>query len=105
MLEIDQLDDRVRLPSHFVLVDLRLQQERVCPLVRFKQSIRRLTEDFVAQLIELTICQPALSIRREIQRTHGFTEDAGKNPFAKRPPMTIGGIERNTHPLVSRLPT
>ena len=64
MREVDQLHDRVGLAGDLVHVHLGLEQQLLDGLVGLEQGAARVAEQLVAQVIQLALGQPLLSVRR-----------------------------------------
>jgi len=75
--EVDEFCDRVRLPGDFVAVHLGLEKEALGCLVGLQQRAVRLTEDLVAQVIELAVREPGLAVGRRIDGANGVARPQG----------------------------
>jgi hypothetical protein len=96
MGEVDELHHRIGLARELVHVHLRLEEERLHRFVAFQQRAARVTQELIAQVIELAIGQPLLAVGGTIERTHGVAKHAGQQPLAKaraQAERRIGGNE------------
>lgn len=93
--EVDELNNRVRLARHLVDVDLGLEEQVLHRLVGFEQSVVRLPEDLVAEVVELAIRQPGFALCCEIDGPNRAAENLGENPLAKPGAQALGWIGWN----------
>src|SRR5690606_8568314 len=93
--EVDELDDRVRLPGDFVAVHLRLEKQPLGRLVGLQQRTVGLPEDLVAQVVELAIGEPWLPVGRQVDGANGVAEYLGEEPLTEACAQALRRIRGN----------
>jgi hypothetical protein len=105
MGEIDQLHHRIGLASELVHIHLRFEKKRLYRFVRFQKRAIRLSNNLIAEIIELAVGQPFFVVNGAVDRSDVAPEHFGQHPFAKTSSQTRHWIGRNEAvPLIDDRP-
>ena len=96
--EVDELDDRIGLSGDVVAVHLGFEKKALGRFVGLQQRAVGLTEDLVAQVVELAVGEPRLAVGRQVDGTNGVAEYLGKKPLAEARAQALRRI-RGDEPL------
>jgi hypothetical protein len=95
MGEIDQLHHWIGLAGKFVHIHLRFEEKRLHRFVGLQKRPIRLSNDLIAQIIELTVRQPFFIVGGAVQRADRVAENIQQHPFTEASAQTGRRIRRN----------